>query len=1555
MISGDRTNNLDGIAIIGIACRFPGATNVDQFWQNLRDGAESISFFSDEELAAEGISPALLRDPSYIKAGASLDGIKLFDASFFGYSPREAERIDPQQRIFLECAWTALEVAGYCQFNEGQIGVYAGSRVNEYFLNNIYPNGDRFSFRDRIQPMALGDDDNLATRVSYKLNLCGPSLKVQAACSTSLVAIHLGCQALLNGECDLVLAGGVALRLPEKSGYLYQDGSVASPDGHCRSFDARGQGTVFGNGVGVVVLKRLGDAIRDRDHIDAVIKGSAINNDGASKIGFTAPSAEGQARVIAEALEIAGVQPETVSYVEAHGTATSLGDPIEVAALSRAFGAGTQKKQFCAIGSVKSNIGHASAAAGVAGMIKTTLALKHKMLPPSLHFERSNPNIDFSNSPFYVNTKLSEWISSGTPRRAGVSAFGIGGTNAHVVMEEAVVAEASGASRPWQLLLLSAKTGTALETATFNLAKHLEQNPNINLADVAFTLQIGRNAFDHRRALVCGDLTEARQALESRDPKKILTWDRAREDGTVAFMFPGQGSQYVNMGRQLYETEPVFRSQVDKCAEQLSPKLGMDLRRTLYPEPNQTDAAALLLNRTLIAQPALFTVEYAMARLLMSWGLSPSAMIGHSVGEYVAACLAGVFALEEGLTLITARGRLMDGLSGGAMLAVSLPLEEVQSYLSDRVALAAHNAPGLCVLSGTNEAIDEIEKQLGCLNVGSRRLHTSHAFHSNMMEPVLRAFTEEVEKLQLHPPAIPYLSNVSGNWITDSEATDPNYWAEQLRGTVRFSDGLTKLLANFSGAVLEVGPGQSLSAIAKQHNQADQVVLSTTRRAQENHSDIAYLLGTLGRLWIAGVSPDWMSFYGNEIRRRVPLPTYPFERKRYWIDAPQNTSDGKTRSLTLEKKPDIADWFYVPSWKRSVPPQLLEPESPERYGNLWLIFVDDCGVGVEIAKRLQARGADVTRVEAGVKFNRYDRHRFVIDPASRSDYLDLIRSLSEDGSVPSRIVHLWSLSGGYAPIDVDSFELAQPLGFFSLVHLAQALEKNGVVAPLQINLVSNHMQDIDGDQPLRPEKVTALGACKVLPQEYANIDVRMIDIELPSETRGSDGEWLEKLMRELVSKAVDSVIVHRGRHRWVQVFEPVRLTVNNNGILRVRNNCVVLITGGLGRIGLLLACYLAQNFKAKLVLTGRSSLPEREYWETYLNNHDDHEPIAQRIRQVKSIEDFGGRVLTIRADVSSEDQMRSAIAEAERRFGALHGVIHAAGVVGENLMIPVQESTLDGCKPHFDAKARGLMVLDQLLQGKELDFCILISSLSSVLGGLGFCAYAGANLFMDAFACRSAQSGGVPWTSINFGRWSLNDRTKRRRGFAESAATTEISDEEGVEAFRRILCMKPAAQIIVSTRDLEQRISQWNQPKTVIVVDQDAPAESFLTDSTSSNYARPHLANPFTPPSTETERTIANIWQNLLGIHPIGIHDNFLDLGGHSLLATRVMARLREAFKIEISVRNILDAQTVAEIALIITEEQAKQSTGADLTQLLGEIEAITDEEVEDGLDKKET
>ncbi len=769
-----------------------------------------------------------------------LDGAETFDAAFFGINPREAELTDPQHRVFLETAWEAFEDAGYDPLAyTGPVGVFAGMANNSYFPAVIAPRRAGESPAAALQTMLGNEKDYLATRTSYKLNLRGPSLNIQTACSTSLVAAAQAYQALQGYQCDMAIAGGISITSPQKRGYLYHEGAIVSPDGHCRAFDAQAGGTVFSNGTGVVVLKRLADAVADHDHIYAVIKGVGVNNDGSARVSFAAPSVDGQAEAIAMAQALAGVDAGSITYVEAHGTGTALGDPVEIAGLTQAFRLGTERNQFCAIGSVKSNIGHLDAAAGIAGLIKTSLALQNGKIPASLHYTQPNPKINFAETPFYVNDKLADWPAGETPRRAGVSSFGSGGTNAHVVLEEAPERQASGPARAEQLFLISARSQTALDHAGHNLSAHLASGDSLNLADAAFTLQTGRRHFPHRRATVARTAAEAAEALVSGDPKRV--WSRKCEhaDAPVVFLFPGQGAQQVNMGRGLYENEPIFAAQVDECAEVLRPLLGLDLRTLLYPQPGHEEEASRQLKETFITQPALFVVEYALAQLWMQWGVAPKAMIGHSLGEYVAACLAGVFSRNEALRILSARARMMQDLPAGAMLAVRLPEAETVPLLGEKLSIAALNSPGMTVVSGPFNAIDALAEMLEKKKVMYRRLATSHAFHSAMLDPMLPGFAEVVSSVQMNPPQVPFVSSMTGTWITDEQATSPDYWVQQVRRAVRFSSGIAELLQDPANILVEVGPGQTLSTLARQHpaKQAGQEIVASLKSEENTKQD----------------------------------------------------------------------------------------------------------------------------------------------------------------------------------------------------------------------------------------------------------------------------------------------------------------------------------------------------------------------------------------------------------------------------------------------------------------------------------------------------------------------------------------------------------------------------------------------------------------------------------------------------------------------------------------------------------------------------------------------
>jgi acyl transferase domain-containing protein/acyl carrier protein len=1533
----DQLNGME-IAVIGLTGRFPGANSIDAFWRNLQQGVESIRFFTDAELRDAGIATETLDDPQYVKAAPTLDDIDLFDAAFFGYNPKEAEAMDPQQRIFLECAWEALEQAGYAtDAYSGAIGVYAGMSMSSYMLN-LFSNRRFMGSLDKSQFLvALGNDkDFLATRASYKLGLEGPSFVVQTACSTSLVALHLACQGLLSGECDIALAGGVSVKVPQTAGYFYAEGSIFSPDGHCRTFDAQAQGTLFGSGIGIVALKRLEDALADGDTIHAVIKGSAINNDGSLKVGYTAPSIDGQARVIRAAQAVAEVDPETITLIEAHGTGTALGDPIEIAALTQVFREKTQRREFCAIGSVKTNIGHLDTAAGVAGLIKAILALKHAQIPPSLHFERPNPQIDFAHSPFYVNTRLSAWETNGTPRRAGVSSFGIGGTNAHVILEAAPQAEPSDAERPWRLLTFSAKTSAALDKMTANLAAYFRQHPDLNPADAAHTLQVGRRTFERRRMLVCRDLDDAINVLESGDPARLLNGAHEPQERSVVFLFPGQGAQYPNMARELYECEPAFREQVDTCCTALEPHLGLDLRHILFPSAQQTEAAAEQLNQTAITQPALFVIEYALARLWMAWGVRPRAMIGHSIGEYVAACLAGVLTLEDALALVSARGRLMQSVPSGAMLSVALPEEAVCPLLGPDLALAAVNAPSLCVVAGPTEAIVALERQLTGSGIECRRLHTSHAFHSPMMEPILQSFAAYVARVRLSPPHIPYLSNVSGDWITPAEATDPHYWVTHLRQTVRFSQGLRTLLTEPDQVLLEVGPGRTLSTFARQHAEpsAKRIVLTSLRHPQDQQSDVAFTLHTLGRLWLSGVVIDWAGVYARQRRYRIPLPTYPFDRQRYWVERQQHDLAAEPAPVTTGKRQQVAEWLYAPVWKPTSAPNEFAQSAAR-----CLVFRDPCGIGDALALQLQRAGQDVITVAVADQFRQTGERAYAINPQRPEEYDALIAALGASGQVPQTIIHGWSLLPDTRSVsNIERFGDAQRHGFFSLLFLVQALDRQRLNDPIQVGVLSNKLHDLSGAEIVAPEQAPLLGACKVIPQEYANITCRAIDLA-PLPDNAWQAEYLaEAILAELANPSPNTVIAYRGRQRWVQTFEALRpeRAALDRAVLRERG--VYLIVDGLEGAGFVFARYLAQTVRARLVLIERTAFPERVAWEHYVTALDEHDWVRRKIENAQALERLGADVYTLGVDRENAGQLTRVVDKLIKQLGALHGVFYTP-TYNEPTIRAVREINAADCADLLRARMADLVALEQALNGKALDFCLLQSSLSSILGGLGTVAHSAADCFTDAFAREHNRTHPVRWISVNWDRLHTDEAPQDAptgAGLAEFA----ITSDEAQAVLRHILALPPVSQVVVSTGDLIARITQW-------INGVDAQRATHGSDAApGALHQRPELPNAYVAPRNELEQGIAEVWQELLGIGQVGVYDNFFELGGHSLLATQIVSRLREVLPIDIPLRRMFDAQTVADLAVMIVQGLAAQEDDAEMAQMLAEIEQLSLEEV---------
>lgn len=1481
------------IAVVGMAGRFPGARNMESFWHNLREGIESVSTLSREELLESGVGQQILDRPNYVRARAVLEDVDLFDAKFFNMTPKEADSMDPQQRLFLECAWETLEQAGYDpeQYG-GMIGVYAGSSSSGY-LFNLFPRRVLLQSAADMSAMLGVEKDSLSTRVSYKLNLEGPSLAVQTACSTSLVAVHLACQGLLSGECDMALAGGVSVTVPQKVGYLYQEGGIVSPDGHCRAFDADAEGTVGGSGVGLVLLKRLQEAEADGDHVIAIIKGSAINNDGAAKVGYTAPRIEGQAKVIKAAHLAAGVTPDSISYIEAHGTGTPLGDPIEVAALTQAFQASAARTGSCALGSVKTNIGHLDAAAGIAGLIKTLLALSHRQIPPSLHYVRPNPAIDFAATPFYVNTTLKEWPDGDSPRRAGVSSFGLGGTNAHVVLEEAPIsrnAQVLEQSSSCQLLVLSARSETALSQATNRLATYLAEHPDLSLADVAHTLQSGRRAFPYRRWLVATHTAHATQLLAQ---PMITTGSAGPVSGErrVAFMFSGQGAQYSGMGQQLYTEQPTFREQVDECASLLKRHLSRDIRTVLFTETAKDQE---LIDQTAMTQPALFVFEYALARLWMSWGIRPAAMIGHSIGEYVAACLSGVFSLEDALAVVALRGRLMQQASPGSMLAVPLTAWELAPFLRDGVDLAAVNAPAQCVLSGSEDHIAALEMDLTAKGIKGRRLRTSHAFHSSSMDSMLTSFESFLAGIVMRSPQIPWVSNVSGTWMQPEQAADPRYWSRHLRSTVRFSDGIKTLLNQSSPVLLEVGPGRTLQNLAQRH--AAQFELSALASLngiglkQSGQDEMSAVLTTLGSLWGAGVRVEWSALHAGESRRRVPLPTYPFERQRYWVDPDQSQSG----TAAADGRQELSQWFYQPSWKRS----LLSDEGHRDTSEPWLVFVHELHVGMALVNHLTRQGRTVTTVLAGNEFEQRPGDTYIVRPDSREDHELLLRELSSSGRIPSCVVQAWTI-GGETPAATSAGHIhnAQTKGFFHLLLLAQLFgHRRGELLPIFV--LSHGLHDVTGGETLRPEQATVLGACRVIPQEYPGLSCRLIDLEEPGTGETLSEAFCQRLITDLCSNNGESVVAYRGPHRWIQTFEPLLLREGKDRAGLLRESGVYLITGGLGGVGLALTEYLLRTVHAHVILTNRSL------------------PTAQQLELVADLERLGGKILTVQADVADLLQMRAAMAEAQRMFGPIHGVFHASGVAGGGL---IELASPESVWEEFRPKIMGAMVLEEVLRDAPPEFVLFCSSLTAVVGGVGQAAYCAANAFLDATA-QARMNEGRRVISVNFDRWrqvgmAVQAEARLKALKLADAEVDGMSRQEGQEVVHRILQGPIMPQFVTSIRNLSAVAASVNRLSLAAHSSKPEGAiEKSLLASSSIGEGKETL-----------EEQVAGLWQQLLGLERVGVEEDFFRLGGESLSALQILNRVQELYGIELSLREFYEAPTVVGLAGRI---RASQSAG---------------------------
>ena len=1372
------------IAIIGMALRVPGAAGVNEFWLNLRNGVESIRTLSPEELLAAGETPERIRRKNYVPRTADLAGMELFDADFFGLGPKDAAIMDPQHRQLLECAWEAFEDAARPPEGfPGPVGVFAGCGMGSYFYFNVC------SHRDLVDKVGMfllrhtgNDKDFLSTRVSHLFNLRGPSVNIQTACSTSLVAVHYACMSLLNGECDAAIAGGSTIELPHRRGYLFQEGEILSPDGRCRAFDHRAQGTVFGSGTGVVVLRRLADALADGDPIRAVIKATAVNNDGASKAGYLAPSVSGQAEAVVEAIGLAGLRADDIQYVECHGTGTYLGDPIEIEALTEAYRTTTQKVGFCRVGSVKTNIGHLDTAAGVVGLIKAVLALQHREIPPTLGFEQPNPAINFSTSPFVVADRLQPWPETAGPRRAAVNSLGVGGTNAHAIIEEAPAALASAtASEEPRVLVISAKNRKSLDAAGLRLAAHLEAHPEIAIADVAHTLFSGRTHFEHRRVLAAADRKDAIAILVAGETPRAVTTSLLPNVSGATFLFPGGGAQYPGMTRDLYRRNASYRRTVDEGLSYLAADAAAEIRRNwIEADPDDTEAAARLLQPSM-QLPAILIVEVAMFRLWSEFGVRPTALIGHSMGENAAACVAGVLSFRHAVELVRLRGELFDEIKGGGMLSVGLSFAELSARMPDSLDMASVNAPNLCVVSGSNAGLDAFEKELAAAGIDANRIAIDIAAHSRALAPILDRFTAFLKSIPLSPPAIPIVSNRSGQWLSNAEATDPAYWATHLRSTVRFADGLATLAEDPDRLYIEVGPGRALSSLVKaQGRVAAPRVINSLPHPDERGDDSLHWLTAVARAWATGLKVDTSRLFPSASARRIALPAYAFQGSRYFLDPVEARPE--QNEPHFHKSSDMADWGWRPGWIQSSPPTRL---GADRQPAKWLIIEDDGGLGAVLSDRLRSLGHHVVQVAMGDAYAKLSDTSFVICPElGRDGYDALIQDLDKQGQFPERIVHLGLLTSNelYRP-GSSFFDRIQERGFYSLLYLAQALGEAGSATSIQATIITNGMLRVSDEALQHPAKATVLGPAQVIPREMSNLNVRVIDVQVeqprsaitvltealrtsPSLINPSAADQIiERIWDDLFADHGCEIVAYRQDRRWQKIYEPCPLP-ETRAQGQFREQGVYLITGGLGELGLLFARELARNVKARIVLVGRSPLPPRSEWDRYATTYGAGDKIGRAIAAIREIEQLGGKVHVASADVTDPDAMAKAVTEAHTVFGPINGVLHTAGIVLDGLIALKSQSE---AQEVLAPKVVGTIVLAEALKNEPLDLVVLFSSTSTDIAPAGQVDYVAANAYLNAYADSQWGRAGPRVVSVHWGIWKNIGLAARAVAKAEQA------------------------------------------------------------------------------------------------------------------------------------------------------------------------------------------
>ncbi len=1469
------------IAVVGMACKFPGASNIHEFWDNLTTGKESISRFSDDELLEYGVQEKELSDPNYVKAKGLIKDAEYFDASFFGISPTEANVLDPQFRVLLQCAYNSLEDAGY-NFGDkdNNTGVFVGGAPNFNWQMECFKKiGNLHS--EQFSSLISNDKDFISTRLSYLLDLHGHSQTVYTACSTSLVAIDMACQSLLTGKCDVTLAGGVSLSLPYKSGYTSESGMFMSKDGHTRSFDVEATGTIWSDGAGTVVLKRLEDALADGDNIHAIIKGSATNNDGNRKVGYTAPSVKGQSDVILKAVQMAEVPLESISYIEGHGSATTIGDKIEINALKDAF-KGVGEDFSCAIGSVKSNFGHLNVAAGIAGFIKGCLMLKHATIPPTLNFKNPNSELTQSNSTFFVNNEPIKLENPQFPLRLGINSFGIGGTNVHIVLEKAPAIETPEKDDKHSVVCLSANTPSALNSLSKNLAGFIESNTDIDVANLAYTLQTGREHLKYRKAFVVKDAIELKEAL-AKEQKAI----ERKEYPNLVFMFPGMGGFSPKMGKDLYTKESAFRLAMDNCFSIIAAKTGTDFKTMMYGD-TEMEIPADFLNPQLM----VFSFEYSMAVLLQSWGIVSNTTIGYSLGEYVAACIAGVFSLEDVLAILIERGRLINTLDTGGMFAIPLPKKEIEDYFEEGVSIAIDNGASV-VVAGHKDNLQKMTDALKKDDILVLDILDKYAVHTAEMNPIIEEFTKILSEFTINTPTIPMVSNVTGDWCNE-EYTTTDYWIKHLAETVDFSKVVNTLVEKENDAIyLELGVGNFLGILVKRALDSDKAVSHVSLSRSENRkknddvnvSDHTHLMKALASIWEYGGAVDWRAFHADKKRIKLSLPTYPFEGLAYSLKTGAIVADA-VASNELTRKEDVSSWFYVPSWKKK-PLALSEDQLQESR----TILILDRNQSEEVANRLSRNEHKVIQVAYGTEFEEIGKYSYRLNYNKKEALLRLFKKLDSEEVVLDTILDFTSISEGK-----ENKVLERTIALFQSVNKTKnALEKLDYIA------ISSGLFKVFGTETITPEKSGIISTTKIVPQENPNINCRLIEIDQAAYENQSGG-FYKAINHELY--ATDSIVSYRGKYRWSETYEPYPIQKSETGKSYIKNEGTYIVVGGLGDVGFTITQYILENFESNIVLVGRSKVPEKNEWEQWIQEHGVDNNISKKIIRLQKLNDAKGQVSLMQADSTSLEQMTSLFQAVETHYGSIEGVFYSVGDIDNVSFDLVNTMSNEQLLYHLPMKVKGLSVLKTLIDQNSLDFAAVMSSFSSVLGGLGMVGYAASNQYVDSFVTNESNlNEETKWMSFNFSYWDMegDGADFQERSFlkmdkiGDDISNTSINVRDGRKVFDRLLSVNnDEAQIVVSPIDFSALKEKFQNIAMAI--------EEEETETVSKGNRVSDI--PFVAPITEVEKALAKIWEELFGFE-IGLQDDFFQLGGDSLSIIKLISKIQKRFDVAIDIRQI--------------------------------------------------